>query len=345
MPRRLGSPRPSTVLAVLAVASTFAACTAPRFTFDDAPAGDPGPDRRASAVGVRNVVAIAPIRDRSSSPVGWSDLGDALTDVVVRSLRNDALVDVRVYEGPLPLDSRERARLVHETFPDADYLVVGEVTDFNHTDEVAEGSLRRLGIFGRRREAFSSIGLEVLRLDRLDVALQDHVYGTAEVPRGVEMPGAYANLGPRSYLFWSTPLGQATREALDETIERIETLPTIPRGERLAADPTPSAPAAVGRDGAASSWRIARALSRREVVVEVGRNDGLSVGDRLAVLGENGDAILDPVMGRPVEVVILTLREDRATAHLLGDLGDRSAVGLRLEREPVSTQARVPTDR
>lgn len=352
MPLRLGF---AAFAASIAATVVLAGCTAPRFNFDDAPAADPGPSRRASVVGVRNVIAIAPFEDRSSNPIGWSDLGEAMTDVVVRSLRNDALVDVRFYEGPLPQDPRQRAELVRRTFPDADYLVLGEVTDFNHTDEIAEGSLRRLGIFGRRREAFSSISLEVLRLERLDVALQDHVFGTAEVPRGVEMPGAYENLGPRSYLFWSTPLGKATREALDETISRIETLPQVPSAARLATEPVGAPIDAVNDRRLADDQeddqleqsrppRILRALSRREMLVDAA-GGGVAVGDRLVVIAPDGSAIVDPVLGRPVEAVILSLRADRATAHLAGDLGGRSPEGLLLERSPRSARAAAPTDR
>jgi len=327
-------------------AIVLAGCTAPRFTFDDAPAADPGPSRRTSEIGAGNVVAIAPFVDRSSNPIGWSDLGEAMTDVVVRALRNDALVDVRFYEGQLPQDPRQRAELVREAFPDVDYLVVGEITDFNHTDHVAEGSLRRLGIFGRRREAFSAINLEVLGLDRLDVALQDHVYGTAEVPRDIEMPGAYANLGPRSYLFWSTPLGQATREALDETIARIETLPPISRAARLVRDAEATSPRTDSADLATlARHRIVSVISRREVLVEADGPDPLAVGERLAVFSPDGSAVVDPVLGRPVEAVILSSRAGRATAHLSGDLGGRSAVGLHLERGPISTRVAAPTDR
>ena len=347
MRRRHGSiSTPSSTSTSLALAILLAGCTTPRFTFDDAPAADPGPDRRASALGARNVVAIAPFRDRSGSPVGWPDLGEAMTDVVVRSLRNDALVDVRIYEGTLPPDPRRRAELVRDAFPEADYLVVGEVTDFNHTDEVAEGSLRRLGIFGRRREAFSSINLEVLRLDRLDIALQDHVYGTAEVPRGVDMPGAYENLGPRSYLFWSTPLGKATREALDETIAKIETLPPISRSTRLALDAETTSPRTDSAELATlARHRIVSVLSRREVLVEGDGPDPLTVGERLGVFSPDGAAVLDPVLGRPVEAVILSTRAGRATAHLSGDLGGRSPVGLVLDRRATSARAGAPTDR
>ncbi|MGA0286200.1 MAG: hypothetical protein ACO3QA_04100 [Phycisphaerales bacterium] len=329
--------------ASLAMAILLAGCTTPRFTFDDAPAADPGASGRVSAVGARNVVAIAPFQDRSANPIGWSDLGDAMTDVVVRSLRNDARVDVRIYEGPLPADPITRAEMVRAAFPDADYLVMGEVTDFNHTDEVAEGSLRRLGIFGRRREAFSSINLEVLRLDRFGVALQDHVYGTAEVPRGVDMPGAYENIGPRSYLFWSTPLGQATREALDETIERIETLPPLSRETRLAdgaGDTTPAVALST-----ATTPRILKSISSREVVVDAGRSSGLRVGERLTIRSPDGSVVVDPVLGRPIEAVLLTVEADRATAYLSGDLGGRSPAGLLLARDPVSARAGVSTDR
>lgn len=287
--------RSLTILAGTALLAS--ACTAPRFTYDSAPAANPEPGVRTLVGGSANVVVMAPFDDPPSNALGWSDLGRAMSDTMVRQLRNDARVDVRPLPSAPAGDRAAKAAAVRAAHPDADYLVLGRVTDFHHVKEIAEGSLRRIGVFGKRDEAFSAIELEVIRLDTDELARQDHLYGTAEVPSDLSFPGGYSDLSPRSYLFWSTPLGRASREVLDEAIVAVETLPST-RSLRL---------------------EVIATLSPREARISGGRRTGLAEGDRLRLVDRNAAPVIDPATGRAIEARVLSLGRDDSVVYLSGE--------------------------
>lgn len=295
---------------LLAVGALLAAsCSAPRFTYDSAPAARPEAGVRTLAAGSANVVVIAPFEDPPSNALGWKGIGRAMSDTMVRSLRNDARVDVRDLASTPAGDRAAKAAAVRAAHPDADYLVVGRVTDFHHVKEIAEGSLRRLGLFGKRDEAFAAIELEVIRLDTGELARQDHLHGTAEVPSDLSFPGGYADLSPRSYLFWSMPLGRASREALDGAVVAIETLPST-QSLRL---------------------EVVATLSPREVRIAGGRRAGLVEGDRLRLVAPDASPVVDPLTGRAIEARILSLGRDDAVAYLSGEAPrSQSLVGCRV---------------
>ena len=286
-----------TTAILVSVALLAAGCTGPRLTYDSAPAARPEAGVRTLAAGSANVVVIAPFEDPPSNAMGWNGLGAAMSDTMVRSLRNDARVDVRVLAST-PAGSRDaKAASVLAAHPDADYLVIGRVTDFHHVKEIADGSLRRLGLFGKRNEAFAAVELEVIRLDTGELARQDHLHGTAEVPSDLSFPAGYSDLSPRSYLFWSTPLGRASREALDEAIAVVETLPGT-QSLRL---------------------EVVASISPREIRIAGGRRAGLVEGDRLRLVAPDAPPIVDPATGRAIEARILSLGRDDSVAYLSGE--------------------------
>ncbi len=306
---------------LLLTGAVLLGCSPPRITYDSAPAAEPAPGVRTLAAGSAVVVVLAPFENPSADPLGWPDLGKAMSDTLVRSLRNEARVEVRPL-AVAPTGTRAAmAASVRETDPDADYLVLGRVTDFHHVKAIADGSLRRVGIFGRRDEAFAAIELEVIRLDTDELAREDHLHGTSEVPGDFSFPAGYESLSARSYLFWSTPLGRACREVLEDAMASIDSLPST-RGLRL---------------------EVIEELAAREVRIAGGSRAGLASGDRLRIVDAQGAAVLDRDTGKPLEATVLSLGRNDAVAYLSG-AAPRGSTLVGCRATPIESRRRASAE-
>lgn len=294
----------------LSLALSLGACSAPRLSHQDAPAARTESGVQKASMDARLVVVMAPFADPGSNPLGWKGVGPAVSDAVARMLRNDHAVDVRILAKDPGGDREARLAAARALAPDADYLVVGRVTDFLHTAEVGGGTLKRTGLFGSRNEAFVAVELEVIRLEDGLVVRQDLLRSAEDVPKEVTLRDGYDGLSPRSYLFWSTPLGEATSEAVEEVVAVVEELPTA-SGLRL---------------------EIASVKGRREVILDVGRNAGLSTGDRLRLVERDGTTeVRDAVTRQAIGAELISVRGDSAVAYLSGEpAATVSLVGLRL---------------
>jgi hypothetical protein len=101
------------------------------------------------------------------------------------------------------------------------YVIESEVTDFMHTNEAPE-SVRRLHWFSEANDAIVAIDVTVLNVGSGRVVFSDQIVGTVSV--GSEETDQYGSLQFGSHLFWSTPLGEASKEVLDEAVVRLSAL-------------------------------------------------------------------------------------------------------------------------
>jgi curli biogenesis system outer membrane secretion channel CsgG len=192
------------------------------------------------------------------NPLGWEDVGPGMSDALARTILNHGEFDVWInpelagrVAGLINANAPERtAQLerLRQAYPAVRLVVTGRVTDFHHTTDVAATAGRK-GWFGSGTEAVVAIQLNVFDLDLGRVVATDHLHGAASAPRG-STPEMYEGLAFDTYLFWSTPLGVASAEVVEESMAVLNrVVPTRdqsirvvqqteePRRVRIAAGP------------------------------------------------------------------------------------------------------------
>ncbi len=298
MRRRSG---PAAVLAAMASAFTAAAagCAAANpWMFKEPPAvgADPGfetPHPRGTTS-----IAVAQFANPAVSPLGWSNIGQGMSDALRRALLNETDLEVRSAAPPEP--SGKGARPGASATAGADYIVAGRVTDFNHTSSLAR-ELRRWGLIGRRIDAVAAIEFRIIDARRNTVVAADHVYGSSGADRN-DLRKQYDNLDFNSYLFWSTPLGRASHEAIERTVDRISAL--LPGH---SGDPT-----------------IAAVTDDRQVSLKGGQLMGVAPGQDYFVYTESSTPggspapLYDPQTELPLVVRIDRVWKDASTGWLRG---------------------------
>jgi len=158
-------------------------------------------------------------------PLAWENVGPGMSDALARTLLNHGDFDVwinpnlaRRVETLLDTSPDERAvRLtqIREAFPEVRLVVTGRVTDFHHTTDFSDGEHR---MFDGASEAVVAIQMNVFDLELGRVVASDHIHGVAPAPArpSSEM---YASVDFDSYLFWSTPLGKASAQAVNKAMD------------------------------------------------------------------------------------------------------------------------------
>jgi len=257
----------------------------------------------------RATLVIGRFANPGSASVGWSDIGKGITDALSRAMLNDRTFDIRINPElaaklePVVTGSRGSQTAELEKFarthPEIDYVVLGKVTDFHHTNNLSRDVARR-GLFGRKTEAFVAIKFNIVDLNEKRVIAVDHIYGAAGAD-GSPADDVYRGITIDSYLFWSTPLGKASREAIEKARARL----------------AQQAPSRVGQ------IVITRLLDARRVEIAAGRNWGLAIGQEYYVSSRSiEDGSLAPVLDRhtsqPVKAVVREVDEAAARAWLVG---------------------------
>ena len=96
-----------------------------------------------------------------------------------------------------------------------------KITDFLHTSDAPE-SVRRLSWFSEANDAIVALDITATEIRSGRVVLSDQVAAT--VSAGDADTDQYGNLEFGSYLFWSTPLGNASTEVINNTIAQLSEL-------------------------------------------------------------------------------------------------------------------------
>ncbi|MHC5002358.1 MAG: CsgG/HfaB family protein [Planctomycetota bacterium] len=285
----------------------------------------------------QRVVVVGEFRNPVRSQVPWSDVGRGVARSLALSLLNEGHFDVWSnqelaveVETALRGPTHERAgRLaaLNERHEDVQYVITGQVTDFHYTSEVSEEVRRRSSWFGgKKEEAIVAIQFQVVDLQAHRLILADHVHGIAPIKQSESQP-VYANIAFGSYLFWNSPLGRATENAIRSAMSRIESV--VPSGPR--------------------ELRILEHLAGREVRITGGN---VRVGDQLYVCtgaGSTARAVLDRHTGAPLSVRIIAAEGNDVRGWLGGEPPpdvDLAGAELRpsLPARPAAEAAVVPDD-
>ena len=167
----------------------------------------------------------------------------------------------------------------------AQYLIVGAVTELSAGDK---GSNVGIGIGGLPRGLFGGLSLNGQKgLVAMDLRLVNTRTGQVEDSFSVRkelsstsigLTGGYKAISIGGNQFWSTPLGEAMRAALDEAVARI------------SAD--------VSKGG----WdALVAQVSGTTIYINAGSDAGLKIGDHLVVERVSG-ALTDPATNRVLAV-------------------------------------------
>ena len=271
----------------------------------------------------RTVIAVAQFTNPNRPQLDWPDVGAELARAMRRSLYNDTDFEVRI--APEIEQAASNLTFLEEKSDhrpvEVDFVVIGQVTDFHHTAALPKEA-SRWGLILRRNEAVVAIEWKVVDVRAGRVVAADHTYGTAKASGKKSIPELYEGLDVSAYLFWNTPLGRASHDAIDNTIERIrDVLPSFVGGQ-----PT-----------------ITAVLAPRKVLVQGGWKWGLAEGQEyyLVIPGE-GDNPPQPVRdvdtGQTLVVQITDVNKGTAEAWMLG----KPAPGVDIRGAVLLTQPGPP---
>jgi curli biogenesis system outer membrane secretion channel CsgG len=179
----------------------------------------------------------------------------------------------------------------------AQYLVVGAVTELSTADQ---GSGVGIGVGGLPGGLFSGlsvsgskgkVAMDLRLVNTRTAQIEDSFSVRKELSTtGVGLTAGYKGIALGGNQFWSTPLGEAMRAALDEAVARI------------AAD--------VAKNG----WdALVAQVTGNVIYINAGGDAGLKIGDHLAVERVTG-ALTDPATNRVLTVQKILLANIELTA-------------------------------
>ena len=181
--------------------SLLSACSSNPWAYNSAP----GSGSVGSEAMQKPVVFIEPFTVGSGVDGRWSGIAQEMQKAFTRALLKTGKFEV----------ARSKA-MAEQAF--ASFTIDSEVTDFMHSSE-APDSVRRLNWFTEANDAIVALDMTATDLSSGRVVFSDQLVAT--VSAGDEDTDQYGSLEFGSYLFWSTPLGEASKEVLDEAVTRL----------------------------------------------------------------------------------------------------------------------------
>lgn len=300
------------IMAITAAATAGCASSGGFEFFNTPPTAAPenGPlDRDPSS---KRVVIFGHFKNPKVTPLQqWRDIGPGMSEALAQTVLNHGDFDVwidpplaRRVEALVDESAERRAAEIAEirrTHTKARFVVYGTVTDFQHTTDITP-ELRRRGHASNDNEAIVALQLNIFDLDAERVVASDHVLGTAASSE-TSAAKLYDGVAFGSYVFWSTPLGEASTETIAHAMGMLNRV-VPPRDDSI---------------------RITRVVSPRQVRVASGPYDQLARGDRFFVCRavEDGDKVRyeplhDVDTGAVLEAQLLNSARIGSTAWITG---------------------------
>ncbi|MGI9013950.1 MAG: CsgG/HfaB family protein [Phycisphaerales bacterium] len=256
----------------------------------------------------RTIVVTGTFADPVNGRPQWPGTGDEVARAFARALQAEGRYDVRtdhvlaqnvIAAAKGNGGDLDRLAAIRSQYPDVDFVVRGSVTDFGHTSELPE-MVQRRGLFGDKNDAVVAIDLQIVDLKTGRIAVGEHIIGMASAKKE-STAATYAGLTVNSYLFWSTPLGKASLDAIDKCVDRLGVV----------------APVGV------AELRVARLAGWREVTLAGGKTHGIEVGQRYFVCSRGSDGALrvvnDPLMQQPLMIQVTAASKGESTGWVMGE--------------------------
>ena len=284
------------------------------------------------------VLIVGDFENPERAQLNWRTVGTGMSEALSRALldrgRYDVVIKPALSQQLLQLagksvperdPSLEQVRSEH---PEVDYVIIGAVTDFHHTTDLPVEIRPKNWIGHPIDEAIVAIDLVVVDVQNERLVAADHITGTARAGK-TPTRELYRNVGFGSYVFWNTPLGEASRSAIANAVARIDAL--IPG--------VPAMPTYAGRTFGTA--HIAQIISVRGVAITGGRDCGLlseqvyALLPQAASVDDEGNLLRDQSTGKLLLVRIDESRGAEATGWLLGKCSDpRKLLGAQLRPVP-----------
>ena len=273
---------------------------------------DPNATPPPPMTGRETIIVVGEFENPDTSSLRWRDIGPGLSDALGRTmfgqgrhdirLRPDLVREVdRILRGSPARRSRELSR-VSVANPEVDYVLLGQVTDFVHMRDLNPDLGRRDFFGGRKKEAFVALKLDLVDLQTQRVIAIGHLYGAARADDH-PTPESYKNVRISNYLFWSTPLGKASTQAINRAIDHMNTIIPAPIKE----------------------LHIVQKLEPRVVQINGGTDSRVARGDRFYILhrhapGANPEPVLDSDTGLPLQLRVDHVNASTSSAWIMGVL-------------------------
>lgn len=295
--------------ALIALVLVVAGCSSYRTSYNKPPRAPVSKAAVAPASISQPMVVLDQLDNPKKASVKWRDIGAGMSEVLADELRSRGQHEVLVDPGLAKRLSRldigdsreERLAEVHRLYPNAQYVIKGQVTDFAHTNDLP-AEARRSGMFGgKKSEAIVAIRFSITDLGSGRIIASDHVYATAAAPEEIVTKDLYGSMAFGTYMFWSSPLGFASEQAVDRAADAIMKVEAVP----------------------VEYMRIVKQISARRVQVAVADDVPVVSGERYFVCAPDAETrdlqgVYDPDTKEPVEVQIDMIGEQGTTAWLIG---------------------------
>ena len=183
---------------------TLASCASNPWTYNSAP----GSGATGADAAQKPTVYIEPFTVGSAVGSSWSHVGPEMQKAFRR-----ALLKTGKYEVAQSLHQAENAF--------SSFGVSAVITDFMHSSEAPE-SVRRMSWFSEANDAIVALDVTATDLRTGRIVYSDQLVAT--VSAGDAETDQYGSLQFGSYLFWSTPLGEASTAVIDDAVSQLATL-------------------------------------------------------------------------------------------------------------------------
>lgn len=308
----------------LCITFLFFGCSTNPWAYDSAP----GQGAMGFESATRPIILLGEFDSSTNVDSRWSDVAPSMREAFSRALlktgKFDVVTDAALSsEAETILSSYDASRtqslesVLYSLNTDRAFYVTGKVTDFLHTSDAPE-SVQRLSWFETANDALVAIELTAVDLQTGRTTLSDQIVAT--VAAGDAAADQYGSLEFGSYLFWSTPLGKASSEAVDLGVAKLATI--------QAATPGVSKIATYEEGTRAVEIKNGKNLADGGIYY-VGRMDS-GAGVYVAV---------DDDFGRPLRLRVERKFWGSYTGWLLSKpAGYESIVGATLSKAPFATQ-------
>lgn len=188
----------------ISICTLLAGCTSNPWSYNSAP----GSGAIGNEAVQKPVIYIEPFTAGTGVDARWSGIAPEMEKAFTRALLKTGGFDV----------SHDRAS-AKRAF--AAFSVTAEITDFMHSSDAPE-SVRRLSWFSEANDAIVALDVVATNLHTERTVFSDQIVATASA--GDKETDQYGSLEFGSYLFWSTPLGEASTDVLNEAVVRLSLL-------------------------------------------------------------------------------------------------------------------------
>jgi len=175
-------------------------------------------------------IAVLAFENKANFPYRW-DLGEGVRDQLVNELVNSRRytvlnrADLKTIISELEMQKqshfRKEGRAGHGRLKNVQYLIKGAVTDFSH---VSGGGIRglvdKIGLGAGGEMAVVSLTMYVIKVETGEVVVSRSFEGRAWAGR-MDFSGTYSKVSFGGSAFYRTPLGEATREVIQDCIKSI----------------------------------------------------------------------------------------------------------------------------